>query len=107
MLISYYYLHLPSGESRSFLLTLRHLNVIILVICILFQITVLIAENQSPYNPNEPVVTSIKFVKENKMGESIHFYNILFRRIMEKLGLLEINRHFFDYRTSHQLPSHR
>jgi hypothetical protein len=66
-----------------------------------------ILTSQNPYNENEAVVTTIKFVKENRMGDCVHFYNILFRRIMEKLGLLEMNRHFFDYRTSHKLPVHR
>lgn len=59
-----------------------------------------------PYN-QETVTVQIKYVKENSLKDCIHFYNVLLRKIMYKLGMIEMKRNFYDYRAVHQLPAHK
>jgi len=60
-----------------------------------------------PTMPSKEVTIAIKFVKRSTISDCVHFYNVLFRRIMDTLGLLEMKRNFYDLRAIHELPQHR
>uniref|UniRef100_A0A146L2S0 Piwi-like protein 1 n=1 Tax=Lygus hesperus TaxID=30085 RepID=A0A146L2S0_LYGHE len=55
------------------------------------------------------VRVKITFVKEIRMGHplAIHLYNVLFRRIMNILGLALHGRHFFDPMGAKPIPEHK
>lgn len=55
----------------------------------------------------EDILVEIKFVKKNTLEDSVHFYNILLRQVMEKLGLVEMQRHFYDYEKVFHVPEHK
>ncbi|XP_073978510.1 piwi-like protein Ago3 isoform X2 [Rhodnius prolixus] len=54
------------------------------------------------------VTMKITYVKKLCMGDrtTVHLYNVLFRKIMQVLGLTLQGRHFFDPKASKQIPAH-
>jgi aubergine-like protein len=54
-----------------------------------------------------PVSISIIFKRKRRLGECIHLYNVLFRKIMIVLDLARIGRHHYDPRTAHLIPQHK
>lgn len=55
------------------------------------------------------VTMKITYVKKLCMGDrtTVHLYNVLFRKIMQVLGLTLQGRHFFDPKASKQIPAHK
>ncbi|CAL8111645.1 unnamed protein product [Orchesella dallaii] len=60
-----------------------------------------------PQEPDQNVHIIIKFVKKNNLTECVHFYNVLFRRIMESLGMVEMKRNFYNHRAVFDVPLHK
>lgn len=50
---------------------------------------------------------TIKFLRKRELGECVHFYNILFRRIMNFLNLIRFNRSHFNPVRAIAIPQHR
>ncbi|ODN06661.1 Protein argonaute-3 [Orchesella cincta] len=60
-----------------------------------------------PHQPDQKVEIIIKYVKTNNLTECVHLYNVLFRRIMEHLGLVEMKRHFYNHKAVFDIPQHK
>jgi hypothetical protein len=54
-----------------------------------------------------PVSISIIFKRKRRLGECIHLYNVLFRKIMFFLDLARIGREHFNPRNAHVIPQHK
>jgi aubergine-like protein len=54
-----------------------------------------------------PVSIIIIFKKKKRLGECIHFYNVLFRKIMTLLDMACIGRQHFSPRNAHPIPQHK
>ncbi|KAL1122035.1 hypothetical protein AAG570_003441 [Ranatra chinensis] len=58
-------------------------------------------------NDQSSVLITLKFIKRKQLGETIHLFNVLFRRIMNILGLALMGRHFFDPNSAMPVPAHK
>ncbi|XP_069699949.1 piwi-like protein Ago3 isoform X2 [Periplaneta americana] len=56
---------------------------------------------------NTPVMINVIFKRQKKLGECIHLYNVLFRRIMNVLDLARIGRQHFSPANAHPIPQHK
>lgn len=54
-----------------------------------------------------PVSISITFKRKRRLGECIHLYNVLFRKIMIVLDMARIGRQHFNPRNAHPIPQHK
>ncbi|XP_029162775.1 piwi-like protein Ago3 [Nylanderia fulva] len=53
------------------------------------------------------ITITISFKKEESMSENVHFFNILFNRIMRQLSLVRIGRQNFNPNSAQKLNQHR
>ncbi|XP_066994690.2 piwi-like protein Ago3 isoform X2 [Anabrus simplex] len=53
------------------------------------------------------VTMTIQFRRQKRLGECIHLYNVLFRRIMNVLELAHIGRQHFNPHAAHKIPQHK
>ena len=74
----------------------------------------LLKDNPSYRNATHPVentevtvTVTLKHVKKLNDSKSIQFYNTLFRRIMNTLKMVEMNKNFYDPRAGHMVPQHK
>ncbi|CAH0388616.1 unnamed protein product [Bemisia tabaci] len=60
-------------------------------------------------NPNDEskVMCTIKFKKTHRISECIHFYNVLFNKILNKLGLVQFGRKYFSPAMKKPLPKYQ
>ena len=54
-----------------------------------------------------PVQIKLIFKRKHRMGENIHLYNVLFKRIMKILELVEFGRKHFDPSDPKIIPQHK
>jgi hypothetical protein len=45
---------------------------------------------------NEPVEVKLTLRQKRRAADSIHFYNVLIRKIARILGMVQINRNYFN-----------
>lgn len=50
---------------------------------------------------------SIIFKKQRRLGEVVYLYNVLFRRIMHALNLVQIGRQHFNANAATAVPQHK
>ncbi|XP_021965267.2 piwi-like protein Ago3 [Folsomia candida] len=60
-----------------------------------------------PADHDDTVDVVIKHIKKQELEESVHFYNILLRQVFRELGLIEMQRNFYDYKNIFQVPEHK
>ncbi|XP_055640533.1 protein argonaute-3 [Toxorhynchites rutilus septentrionalis] len=65
-----------------------------------------ILKSQNPVDGHE-ITIKIIYKRKQKMSECIHFYNILFQRIMKVLKMVEMARKNFDPSAPKLIPQHR
>ena len=65
-----------------------------------------VIETANPANGSVIIVT-LKFIKVPPFQELIPFYNTLFRKIMQTLKLVQINRHYFNPESRINVDQHR
>ena len=53
------------------------------------------------------LTVTLKHVKKLNDSKSIQFYNTLFRRIMNTLKMVQMNKNFYDPRAGHMVPQHK
>lgn len=54
-----------------------------------------------------PVMVTIEYIKKPPAEELIAFFNILFRRVMHILKMVQINRHFYMPEAKIDIPQHK
>ncbi|KAK9870113.1 hypothetical protein WA026_006203 [Henosepilachna vigintioctopunctata] len=55
----------------------------------------------------EPVVMEIIYKRQRSMGECLHLYNVLFKKIMRILMYSQMGRNYFNPNDKHMIPQHR
>ncbi|XP_018335086.1 piwi-like protein Ago3 [Agrilus planipennis] len=58
-------------------------------------------------NDDHSVTMIVTFKKKKRLGECIHLYNVLFKRIMNALMFTRVGRNHFDPHHSHMIPQHK
>ncbi|KAF2880626.1 hypothetical protein ILUMI_25545 [Ignelater luminosus] len=56
---------------------------------------------------NSEFVMIVTFIKQKKLGECLHLFNVLFKKIMRALLYSQIGRNYFDPHHTHMIPQHR
>ena len=62
-----------------------------------------LGETKSPVN----LIITLKHVKKLTDSRSIQFYNVLFRRICQKLKMVEINKNYYQPALAQMVPQHK
>ncbi|KAL3266899.1 hypothetical protein HHI36_011049 [Cryptolaemus montrouzieri] len=55
----------------------------------------------------EPVLMQVIYKRKRLMGECIHLYNVLFKRIMRVLMYSQMGRNYFNPKDKHLIPQHK
>lgn len=53
------------------------------------------------------VQITVKFICQRSLGDCVQLFNILFRRVMYAMKLVQIGRHTFDQKASIPIPKHK
>ena len=74
----------------------------------------LLRDNPAYFQAEHPLDSSkvqltvtLKHVKKLNDSKSIQFYNVLFRRIMHTLKMVQMNKNYYDPRAGHMVPQHK
>lgn len=55
----------------------------------------------------EPVTVKIHLRQKRRAADSIHFYNVLLRKIARILGMVQMNRNYFNPNSPMMVPEHK
>ncbi|KAJ8893858.1 hypothetical protein PR048_006459 [Dryococelus australis] len=53
------------------------------------------------------VTISVQFKRQKRLGECIHLYNVLFKRIMKELQMSRHGRHHFNPKDAQVIPQYK
>lgn len=56
---------------------------------------------------NSEFVMVVTFIKQKRLGECLHLFNVLFKKIMRALLYSQIGRNYFDPHHTHMIPQHK
>lgn len=54
-----------------------------------------------------PIRVTVTYKKQRKLGDCIHLFNVLFKRVMKELKFKLMGRNHFDPYNPHMIPQHR
>jgi len=72
--------------------------------CYIFQVTRYVSPHPVDMTP---ISISIIFKRQKQLGECIHLYNVLLRKIMIMLDLTQIGRQHCNPRSAYSIPQHK
>jgi len=96
------------GQQREFLGPTKTFDGICLYLPHLLPDVVNVVSGSHPIDQSEVKITiTLKHKKRMVDKTSIQFYNVLFRRIMQTLKMVQMNKNFYDPTSGHLVPQHK
>lgn len=63
--------------------------------------------NATHPSSGDNVMIQISYKKKKRLGDCVHLFNILFKRIMKKLSYYQFNRNYYDMKHTIAVPQHK